>query len=156
MSEREIKLKVEITRNYGVHSITFGMDEVVTVANGHERREAYNGLVKQIQDQIAVYEAYDLPNLKLPVLQGNQPQASNRVETFKVTHLVVESKNGKRYLSAKGGKYTKYGVALYPDTCETQLPIETYDYGVHPMDSLNVTATVDVVNGKAQRVLSIK
>lgn len=156
LDTRKLTIAVNIERNYGKHKISFSMSESVTVANGAERREAYNNIVGQLEDQIRLYEHVNLGNLQLPQdNNGGAPQTNNVLEKFKVTALVVESKNGKRYVSVQGGKYAKYGVAVYEE-CITDLPIETYEYGVHDLTAHDLTATVDIVDGKARRTVSIQ
>lgn len=156
MSKREFKLNLEIERNYGKHKIRFGISEIVHVENGTERREAFNNLLLQLNDQIRLYEHTELGNVTLPQT-SNAPDNgnSNNLETFTATHLVVENKQGKKYISVKGGKYAKFGVAVYEE-CQTDLPIEEYDYGVHDLTHMNLTAMVDVVDGKPRRTVSIR
>lgn len=156
MSKRELRIVVEITRNYGAHSIKFGMGEVVKVANGSERREAFNNLLSQLDDQINIYEDVHLQHVTLPQGQSLRNDDLNKLEKFTITAINVEFKNGKKYISAQGGKYTKFGVAIYPDSCITDLPIEDYELGLHDMTVHNLTATIDLVDGKAQRVVSIQ
>lgn len=156
MSKRELTISVAINRHYGQHEIRFAMAEVVRVANGAERREAYNNLLAQLDDQIKIYEDVHLQHVTLPQGQSLRNDDLNKLEKFTITAINVEFKNGKKYISAQGGKYAKFGVAIYPDSCVTDLPIEDYELGLHDMTVHNLTATIDLVDGKAQRVVSIQ
>jgi hypothetical protein len=153
---RKFQVSVEVTRNYGLHSIKFALSENVTVNNGQERRDAFASLMVQLTDQISLYESIHLPELRLPSV-SNQHEASspNNFKKVKATQLVVESKGGKRYLSVKGGEYTKFGVAIYPE-CDTAILLDEYDYGVHDLTPHNLDAVIEIVDGKPRRVVSLK
>lgn len=156
MSKRDLKLNVEVTRNYGLHSVKFGLSEIVSISNGQQRRDAFANLLVQLDDQISLYESVHLQETRLPnVVDSASNGTANNLEQFKPTTLMIESKGGKRIVSIKGGKYSKFGVPVYPE-CVTDLPIDSYDYGAHDLTQHDLTATVDIVDGKAKRTVSIK
>ena len=155
MKKRRFRIDARISRNYGSHSVEFGISELVDCANGHDRRNAFNNLLGQLQDQIYVYEQTHLQDVRLP--EPSSPITSQgELQTIPLTHIIVENKNGKRMLSAKGGQYSKFGVAIYDDTCTTDLPLDDYDYGEHDFTGRGISFTVDIVDGKPRRVVSIK
>ena len=155
MNKRLLRLEFGITRRYGDHEIYFSMTENVNISSGRERVDAYNSLISQVNHQIAHYEKNHLPHVKLPQSSGNAVVASALLDSFNADKLVVESKSGKRYVSVKGGRWAKFGVPIYPE-CETDLPLDDYDYGEHDLSELGLTATVDIVDGTPKRTLSIK
>lgn len=151
---KNIGVTISIRRKYGDHEIEFSLQEFHSVENGQERRDAFNGVLAQLNDQILIYETTHLKNYRPATTTNEKPL--NRVETVPLTHLVVEHKNGARHVSAKGGIYKKFGVACYDDSCQTELDLDLFDYGEHDMMADNLVMTVDIVNNKAQRVLAIK
>lgn len=153
-NKRDLRLNVEVTRNYGLHSVKFGLSEVVTVEHGQARRDAFANLLVQLDDQIKLYEETMLQDTRLPMVMSSN--TDSKVKTIPAVKLVVENKQGKREVSLQGGQYSKHGVPVYSDTCETELDIDNYEYGVHDLSHHNLTATIDIVDGKPKRVLVIK
>ena len=147
---------LKINRNYGNHSIEFGLSEVAEIRSGAERRTHFNGLVKQLEDQIEQYEKHHLSHVTLPTNAPAGQGALPLMETLRPSSIVVEHKNGKRMISLKGGKYQRHGVPIYEDTCKTDLPIESYEYGEHDISQHNLMATIDIEGGSPKRVTSIK
>lgn len=151
---RRLTLKVTIKRNYGQHEISYGLEETVEVSNGDERRKAFQNLQSQLDDQINIYEAVYLPHIVLPTGQANNSSKSTQSDTFPAKTLIIEHKNGRRETRIKGGKWEKHGVPVY-DECETLFHVEQFELGIHDISSYNLTATVDIVEGKAKRVRSL-
>lgn len=151
---RTLTLKVSIKRNYGKHEITYGIEETVEVENGDERRKAFQNLQGQLDDQINLYEAVYLPNVKIPDT-GAVGSTAKASDTFPAKTLVIEHKNGRRETRVKGGAWEKFGVPLYEE-CETLFPHEQFEYGVHDISGYNLTATVEMADGKAKRIRSLK
>lgn len=152
---RTLTLKVSIERNYGQHKITYGIEETVEVANGDERRKAYENLQAQLDDQIHVYEAVHLSRVRLPNGQAGNNGSSQTSDTFPAKTLLVEFKNGRKEIRIKGGAWTKHGVPVYQE-CETNFHIENFEFGVHDISSYNLIATVEIVAGNPKRIRSLK
>ena len=155
MTKRMLELSVSITRNYGKHSIEFGMKEICEIGSGSQRRSAYNNLVSQIEDQVELYETVSLNQVRMPEPETQEGSSLDKVVVLPLVTLSIESKNGKRMMSGKGGQYSKHGVAIYEDTCNSTLDFSSYDYGEHDMGDLDLKMKVDIVDGKPKRVLSI-
>lgn len=83
---------------------------------------------------------------------NNHQTASNPTsEILDITSLRVEEKNGKRYLRAVGGRWTKFGVAAWPEIFD-QLPvrIENLANGDNPV---RIKAEIELgADGKPVRV----
>lgn len=156
MPRRAMNFHVEITRNYGSHTIKFGISELQNVSSGSERRAHFNNLVSQLEDQIEVYERTHLPHVDLVTFPKPHEADDTVLNQGKPTALVVEHRNGRREVSLKVMQYQKHGVPVYSDTCITDLPLAEYELGEHDLTHLDLTATVDIVDGKPKRVLSIK
>lgn len=155
-NKRLLMLRVGIKRNYGAHEISFEVAEQVEVTNGQERRDAFMNLQAQLEDQINVYEHVSLPHVKLP--SGSIVAAGNdgwTTDTFPISKISVEFKQGKRFVAAHGGKWQKFGVPIYKE-CASNLNIEDLALGDFECSALNLTATVSIKDGKAKRVDSIK
>jgi len=156
MVKRMLELSVVITRNYGKHSVEFGMKEICEISSGSHRRSAYNNIVGQLNDQIEQYETVNLNQIRLPEQSTEAVKSDSFVAEIPVSEIIVESKNGKRRMSAKGGQYSKHGVAIYEDTCQTDLVLSNYDYGTHDISMHNLIMYVDIVGGMPKRALSIR
>lgn len=152
---RTFQMRVGITRRYGDHEIYFEIAEQVEVSGGQERREIFLNLQAQLEDQITVYEKVSLPHVQLPQRNGSNGASSGASDTFVLDSIVVESKGGKRFVSAAGGKWKKHGVPVYPE-CSTDIDFALLDYGRHDFAHLNMTVTVDIENGSAKRCRSIR
>ena len=155
-NKRTLMLRAGIRRNYGGHEIWFEVAEQVDVANGQERRDAFMNLQAQLEDQINVYEHVSLPHVKLPsgaIVTGGGDGWTQ--DTFPVSKISVEFKQGKRFVAAHGGKWQKFGVPIYKE-CITPLNIDDLALGDFDCSGLNLTATVSLKDGKAKRVDSIK
>lgn len=158
MSTSEIRtfvIRAGLKRNYGKHEVYYEISEQIEVADGQQRRDAFQNLQAQLEDQIRVYEAVSLPHVRLPQESGSRGNVESGQDSFPLETIIVESKSGKRYVSATGGKWKKYGVPIYKE-CDTELDIEALHYGVHDMTTFNITATIEIVGGKAKRVVAIK
>lgn len=151
---KNIGVTISIRRKYGDHEIEFSLQEFHTVENGLERRDAFNDVLSQLNDQILVYETTFLKDYKPTQPTGEKHHT--RTEIVPLTSIVVEHKNGVRHVSCKGGIYKKFGVACYDDSCQTEMNLDTLDYGEHVVVEEGLMMTVDIVNNKAQRVLAIK
>lgn len=152
---RQITIGIQIKRNYGDHEITFAISEYVDVMSGADRREAYNNLLGQLEDQIKVYEAVSLPHVQLPNRSAHSQAGGSNSDTFPLESIIIENKQGKKYVSATGGRWSKFGVPIYKG-CATDLDISALDYGVHDFSHLNMTCTIELEGDKAKRVRSIK
>lgn len=155
-NKRTVQLRVAIRRDYGAHQISFEIAEQVEISNGQERRDAFMNLQAQLEDQINVYEHVSLPHVKLPsgsiVATGNDGWTT---DTFPISKISVEFKQGKRWVAAHGGKWQKFGVAVYKE-CSSVLNIEDLALGDFDCSHLNLTATISIKDGSAKRVDSIK
>lgn len=156
MASRSMTLTVNINRNYGDHSIDFGISEIVHVKSGSHRRSAFNNLILQLNDQIELYETVNLKQIRLPETSTKSNNVEDNVIVLPITHIAIENKNGKKYMSGQGGQYSKHGVPIYADTCATDLVLDEYDYGVHDITAHNLKMAIDVVDGKPKRIIAIK
>lgn len=151
---RRFLVRAGIERRYGQHSVYFEISEEVDAKSTGEVREAYNGLLGLLDDQIKTYETVSLPHVILPKQTGAVSGASGQANTFPVDTIKVEFVDGKKQVKACGGSFVKHGVPVYKE-CKESLGIESMDYGIHDVKHLGLTATIEYVNGKPKRVLSI-
>lgn len=152
---RTFALRVGIKRKYGDHEISFEIAEQVECAGGQERRDAFLNLQAQLEDQIQIYEKVSLPHVQLPQRGGAVSNQAGGIDTFVLENIIVESKGGKRFVSAAGGKWQKFGVPIYKE-CGTDIIWQELAFGVHDFSHLNMTVTVDIEDGKAKRCRSIR
>jgi hypothetical protein len=152
---RTFMLRVGIKRKYGDHEISFEIAEQVDCNGGKERREAFLNLQAQLEDQIQVYETVSLPHVQLPQRGQSSGSATGSADTFVLKDIVVESKSGKKFVSARGGRWEKFGVPIYKE-CASDLIWDELPYGVHSFEHLNLTVTVELEDNKAKRCRSIR
>lgn len=152
---KEYLIRAGIRRNYGLHEVYYEISEQVTVSNGQERRDAFQNLQAQLEDQIKVYEAVSLPHVRLPQTAGHPQTGNANSDTFPLESIRVEFSQGKRIVRAIGGKWKKFGIPVYDD-CDTMIGHEALDFGEHPMSELNLTVHVELEDGKPKRARSIK
>lgn len=153
-NERTFLARVGIERRYGSHSVYFELSEEVKAASTGQVREAFLNLQGLLDSQIQVYEQVSLPHVKLPQAQGSQNNAVHSPTSFLVEAIKIEFVDGKKQVKAVGGSFTKHGVPVYKE-CKESIGIESMDYGTHDVKHLGLTATIEYVNGKPKRVLSI-
>jgi len=152
---RTLLIRAGIKRNYGKHEIYYEISEQIEVANGQERRDAFQNLQAQLEDQISVYEHVSLPHVKLPAGGPADSGSKGTTDTFPVDSITIESVKGKKHIAAMGGKWKKFGVPIYSE-CETSLDVSLWDYGVHDVAHLGLTAKIYIEGDRAKRVMSIK
>lgn len=154
--KRALTIKVGIKRNYGKHEIYYEASELVELSSGHERQDAFNNLYAQLDSQIRHYEEVFLPLVKLPnVSETHNDGGENGTDTFTLEKITVENYQGKRRVKAVGGKYAKWGVAVY-DGVVTDLDLDALAYGEHhQFAALKLQVVAELEGGKAVRVRSI-
>lgn len=155
-SGKEKLLRLGITRNYGAHSVYFEVSETHTLSSGHQQQEAFDNLHSQLNYQIARYEEFFLPHVKLPASNQTVSQAkTGSTEEIKIDKILVENVGGQRRVKAMGGKYEKFGVPCYKE-CDSTINLDSLEYGVHDYSHLNLTAVVELQGDKPKRVKSLK
>ena len=83
-----------------------------------------------------------------------KPAPKMEREVVEAEGLAVETKDGKRYFKLKGGKYTKFGVRVWPEVLE-QAGINTKTVMPTPLSG-EMVVEVDPVTKKPVRVASLK
>lgn len=155
MTERRFLVRAGLKRNYGKHEIYFELSEEISAASTGQVREAFLSLQSLLDEQVKVYEQTSLPHVALPDSRNTGASSAAGLETFALETIKVESQDGKKRIKACGGKYVKHGVPVYEE-CQTDLPIETLDYGVFDYRELKLTVSVQMDNGKPKKAVSIR
>jgi hypothetical protein len=137
-----------------MHSIEFAIQEVVECVSGLDRRNAFDNLHTQLEDQIAHYEAEHLPNVRLPQV-AQQDETPNRDDTFAVVQVVVEFTNGRKRFNVRGGRWMRHGVPVYEDSPAFDY-VKDFDLGEHNISHGSLVATAQVVNGSPKRVIAME
>lgn len=154
-NKRTFVIRAGVTRRYGDHEIYYEISEQIEASNGQERRDAFQNLQAMLDDQVKVYEAVSLPHVRLPQGSAAASTGGTVSDTFPLESIIVENKQGKRFVSACGGRWAKFGVPIYKG-CQTDIDIANLDYGVHDFSHLQAVCTIELEGDKAKRVRSIK
>lgn len=94
-----------------------------------------------------------------PVQQtpGAPPVQSNGTKTFAASELSISVNDGKPYFKIKGGKFTKYGVIIWPEVLEAA----GYDVNaLDPMQTYNLNGWQAIYStkedGKPEKVVELR
>lgn len=142
-----------ITKNYGDLSVSFGYSAEFDVDKERDTSAAYKFVVRAIHMQFEAYEREGLTKEKPVNVPESQPDTQ---EHFRVDIIEVENKSDKMYYKCKGGKYTKFGVRVWPEVLQAaNIPLNTLQIGDNKL--LNPrTATVVSDDGKKGKVIALE
>lgn len=147
----ETKLSVQVTRNYGEMSITFGTEGFFIVESEWDRRHGWNQLMRQVTAQHDVVSSR--LHMYLPDRDSQQVKPDGMV-TVKATKVYKFNDKGKDWAKIKCGQWMEYGVPVYPEFLEAlKIDLPALPYGDSPYDYM-----VDVMlkdNGQPAKVVSI-
>lgn len=153
MNEQEF-LSVSIERSVGNERVTFSLGAHFAIGSGAGRSVSYDRLTDAINIEFDRYVRDRLPAQKENTDIGQNGNTSDIV-TVDCERLNVEIKSGKRYYKVICGQWTQHGVNYWPETIRAagvdpnKIPLEGYSL-------VGYKATVEMVGGKAKRVLKIQ
>lgn len=136
------KLHISITVPLGSGQVTIGLDaDLSIVTDAGEFRECKpvelmltaNSLMSQCMAVYKQLRGGDAPVKQPPATDGRLPDG----ERVHVTTLVISNEKGQKRYKVKGGTYTKYGLAVYPE----RLPAKwaELDYGEWSIEEVAIT-----------------
>lgn len=133
---------VQIAKNYGDTSVTFGYSATFTTSNENERQQAFKVCQWVIAEQFKEFERNELFRTAPP------PQSMKTTayphEDFVYTSIEVENKSGKLYYKLKGGKYEKFGVRVWPEVLKAAgVNPDQFQPGTYPLTGKAVVMMVE-------------
>lgn len=130
-------------------SATFGASGIVMDGN---TKRAYTQLYKAVIDAVKSF-----PNVSNPTNNGGNnadTKAVNTTELIEAVAIKVENRNGKTYYRLAGGRWLKFGVAVWPEVWEKAgIDPSSYPVGDHPFKARMVVQLG--ADGKPEKVLEI-
>ena len=154
LTVRQLGLSVKIQRNYGRHAIEFGIQEVVEVDNGGDRHLAYENLIAQLSYEIEQYELTHLNDVR-PAQQQEERQKTEGNVTVPITHISHNFQNNKHIYRGHGGKWSRYGVPIYPE-CQMAWELDELPLGDFPMPTDGYFMVCNLEGGQPKRVVRIQ
>lgn len=105
------RIEATITRTFGDIQMTFGYSAIFEVGSAGQRRSAFAFCIDQVEKQFEAHTS----NIVV-TSRGPQPPVGNgSSEKFMGDKIVVETKGDKVYYKITGGKWSKYGVRVWPE-----------------------------------------
>lgn len=148
------KVIVQITKHYGAVSVTFGLEKDCEISKGSDFFENRAKLQALVEHEFREYEANSLPKQRpgqpAPLLSG---ESSAFVEIV-LDKISIKIENGKRMFSAHGGKYSKFGVPVYPEAMK-QFGFDVEQFPIEGMTFENARMNVEMSGDKPKRVVSV-
>lgn len=145
----EQTITCQITRNLGDISVTFGWTGQFQINKASDLPLAYRYAIDMVDRQFSDWGAGALPaGLSTPLRGGEQ------TETFFGDSVVSEAKDGKVYHKIVGGKYTKFGVRVWPETLK-DAGIDTDELTPDEPFMLKRDVTIIMDGEKPVKVISI-
>lgn len=154
-SSRQVTISVNVKFMMGGHEVTLNVSELFTVSSDAAIQKASDWSAK---NTALVYDsALNALAEKFGAMKG-APQASAEIkdeDTFTTESIVVEIKSGKPYYKIRGGRYTEFGVRVWPEVLRPHGIIEELN-GKFAMLLEGYTAKVQLINGRAQKVVALE
>ena len=163
--------------NWGNGEVSLEIGESIADANVDveaEFNKLYAWAAKECAAKVVELVGHNTPSTK-PVVESKQPQSltqdnktvvtqhtgmlESTSETFEVDTITVEfSPKGTKYAKAKGGKWAKYGVTVWPEVLvlpPMEWDLETKDAGDYPAPD-GLIAIVLMEDDKPKKVTAWK
>lgn len=148
------KVIVQITKHYGAVSVTFGLEKDCEISKGSDFFDNRAKLQALVEHEFREYEANSLPKQRpgqpAPLLSG---ESSATVE-IALDKISIKIENGKRMFSAHGGRWSKFGVPIYPEAMKA-FGFEVETFPIEGMAFEGATMKVEMQGDKPKRVVSV-
>lgn len=148
------KVIVQITKHYGAVSVTYGLEKECEINKGSDFFENRAKLQALVEHEFKEYEANGLPKQRPaappPPLLG---ESSATVE-IALDKISIKIDNGKRMFSAHGGRWSKFGVPIYPEAMKA-FGFEVETFPIEGMTFEGATMKVEMQGDKPKRVVSV-
>ena len=156
MSEsRNIVIGVSWSRKYGDHEISLKVAYEVEISSTGDRRREFDNVMRVLDDQFEQIERDYVPAMSDTQTRYKSTPDTDIV-TIPVEEVRVETNKGDKRVRIAGGRFSKWGVDMYPDAefAEGQ-QFYDWDYGNHDVTGKGWIAEVQMVGGSPKRVLRI-
>ena len=151
-NESGVKLTCSITRNYGAVSATFGAEVIIKGDSSEPPRQGYAVLMDIIHEQFDHYESAVLHKSVPEQPTYDQKGNGTRPEIVDCKELICALEKGEIVYKITGGKFSKYGVRIWPEVLEQYRDLRGFQAG----KSYNMTGwKMAVDTSKAAKVVQL-
>lgn len=114
-SDNSVKLTASLTRNYGAVSASFGAEIIIDGGSPETTNSGYALLLDIIGAQFDHFESAVLHKTIPDPAIFDAKGAGAKPEIIECETMVVETYQGKTVYKVRGGRFTKFGVPIYPE-----------------------------------------
>lgn len=144
MSNQTIKISSRQTRHYGSVSQEFAIETIVETDEKNTIDVYYERMNLRLDKEFSAWEANHMPRVA-PAMDTSTKAIAGGI-------LEYTERNGKSLYKWKSGEWSTWGVPVYDEVLQRDLP-EAIGKRTFPMD--DCTGFVEIVDGKAKRVTVI-